>query len=231
MDMHSWTPVTDDNSVLALKYSFGFGTANSVAARLDDGSWLVVSPAVNLPDVCFNTLLKQGPVSALVAPNAFHHLGQSEWRAKFSNAVSYAPENALNRLAKKASSIAFEPLANLRPKFGGRFELVVPLGMKAADCLVRIGTPTGNVWFVGDLISNTVPDDVSFLPRLLFGLLGGGPGYRFNPVPAMMYLKDKPTWQADVRARFQAAPPTVIVPAHGLPITADAAGLTQKILT
>lgn len=230
MKLHQWQPLVSDGSVLGLSYSFGFGTANTMAAKLDDGTWMAISPAVGTPESALEELAQKGYVSALVAPNAFHHLGQGAWRKRFPNAVSYAAEGSLPRLGKKSAGVPYRPISELQAKVGGRIAFVEPGGMKAPDLLVRVGGSAGTVWFAGDLVSNTAAADMSLLARIGFGLLGGGPGYRFNPVPSMVYLKDKAAWKADVRAKMAEQPPVAVLPAHGDAVTADAASLTQAIL-
>lgn len=230
MGLHQWQPLASDGSVLWLKYSFGFGLANTFAARLDDGTWLVVSPAVGLPEPVLEDLAARGTVSALVAPNAFHHMGQAAWRKRFPDAVSYAAQGALPRLAKKSQGVPYRAIGELQQRVGSRIAFVEPKGMKAPDLLVRVGGPVGNAWFGGDLISNTAAEDMSLLARIGFTLMGGGTGYRFNAVPSMVYLRDKAAWKADVRAHMAEQPPTSVLPAHGEPVTADAAALTQAIL-
>ena len=88
----------------------------------------------------------------------------------------------------------------------------------------------GSNWFSGDLISNTAAADTAWLPRMVFGLLGGGAGYRFNPVPAMLYLSDKKAFKASVRASFEAHPAHVVLPAHGAPLRENVQQQTLDIL-
>ena len=227
MTMHVWQNLVSDGSVRSLKYSFGVGSANTMAARLDDGSWLVVSPAVGVPASALDELAKDGPVSALVAPNAFHHMGQKSWRERFPSAVSYAPEGALTRLGKQAKGVPFRALGEL--SLPARVRLVVPDGMKAPDVVALVGTPEGNVVFGGDLISNTVAADVSFLPRLVFGLLGGGPGYRLNPVPRIVYVKDRAAWTDHFRRLLTDAPLATMLPAHGDAVRDDVNARTRAL--
>ena len=81
MELYQWQPLDSTGNVQMLTYSFGPGTANTMAIRLDDGSFLVVSPATRAPEAALDALGKLGPVSALLAPNAYHHMGQAQWRA------------------------------------------------------------------------------------------------------------------------------------------------------
>lgn len=230
MTSQSWQPMTADGSVLALKYSFGPGTANTLAARTDDGSWLVVSPSAKSPPEVMEELAKQGPVRALLAPNGFHHLGQAAWRARFPEATSYAPPGALQRLNKKAASIPFRPVDELSSKLPSNMAIFMPEGLKAPDLLFRVTTPGGTVWFGGDLLSNTNPAEVPLPARLVFGLLGGGTGYRVNRMVGLFYLKDRKAFEASVLAAFEQAPPSAIVPAHGDPVRDDAMAKSRAIL-
>ncbi len=230
MQIHEWHMLVADGAARALKYSFGFGMANTLALRLEDGTWLVVSPACGVPESALDALAKDGDVSALVAPNAYHHLGQAAWRARWPKAVSYAPEGALARLAKKSAAIPYKPLAELGARLGAGVRIFVPKGMKNDDVLLSAETSEGTLWFGGDLISNTQAEDVSFFPRLVFSLLGGGTGYRFNAVPAMVYLADKAAWKADVRKALEAKPLGLMLPAHGEPVRDDGSAKTLALL-
>lgn len=230
MDLHVWKPLSPDGRARYLTYSFGFGLANTLAAQLDDGTWLVVSPGSGLPDACLDALANEGGVSALLAPNAYHNLGQKAWRARFPDAKSYASAGALPRLTKKCAGVPFLDVTELVPRLGDRVRVHLPDGMKAPDLLLDVKAPDGAVWFSGDLISNTSDADTAWPARVLFGLLGGGSGYRFNPVPSMVYLSDKGQFKASCRALFQGAPPSCVLPAHGDPVTANVAAATQAIL-
>lgn len=230
MTLHSWQPLTQDAGALTLKYWFGLGSANCVAMRLDDGGWLVISPSMQSPPEVMETLAAKGPVRALLAPNGFHHMGQEAWRRRFPEAVSYAPAGALDRLRKKAPAVPFRPVEELSRTLPASTAILQPDGMKVPDLLVRWRGGTDTVWFTGDLLSNTTGEDMAAVPRFIFGLLGGKPGYRFNRVPALVYVKDRATWVASVLKAFEAAPPTVVIPAHGDPVRDDAMGRSRAIL-
>lgn len=230
MSLHSWQPLSQDGGVLALKYWFGFGSANTVAMRLHDGAWLVISPSVKSPPEVLDALAAQGPVRALLAPNGFHHLGQPAWRTRFPDAVSYAPAGALDRLRKKAPDVPFRPAEELSRALPPSVAILQPDGMKAPDLMLRWRGGADTVWFTGDMLSNTTGEDMAAVPRFIFGLLGGKPGYRLNRVPGIVYIKDHATWAASVLKAFEAAPPTVVIPAHGDPVRDDAMGRSRAIL-
>jgi hypothetical protein len=102
--------------------------------------------------------------------------------------------------------------------------------MKVSDLMIRASSGSDTVWYTGDLISNLQKGDVSWAVGLLFKLLGGGSGFRYNGVPAMVYMKDRAAWAGSVRAAMEKAPPTAILPGHGAPYKEDPAKRAQEIL-
>lgn len=230
MKMHTWEKIDAAGTALALKYSFGPGTVKTLVVKLEDGGLLAISPAAGLAAGVLDELAQQGEVTALLAPNGYHHLGQKLWRARWPKAVSYAPDAAIARLGQKCPDVAFESMSKLQALVGDKVQLLVPPDMKTPDVLARVQTAEGNVWFSGDLISNTTSADLALPVRIILGLIGAGPGLRFNKMPAMIYLKDKAAWRAWVRAQLLAAPPAVVVPAHGELVREDTAARMQQIL-
>ena len=78
--------------------------------------------------------------------------------------------------------------------------------------------------------TNQAPGEGSAIFRAVSWLAGGGPGYRFNPLGAMLYLKDKQAWKADVRAHMGREKLLAVVPAHGHVATGETVARTQEIL-
>jgi hypothetical protein len=229
MQTSTWENLTDDGGVRWLKYSFGPASATTLAARLDDGTWLVVSPPRDPSAAVLEGL--GGEITALLAPNGYHHMGQAAWRTRFPGAKSYAPRDALDRLAKKSATIPYEPLDALESRLPDRFEFLRPEGLKATDLMVRVTSGGGTVWYTGDLISNVQKGDVPWAVGVVFSLLGGGAGYRYNGVPALVFMKDRKTWARSVRSAMEKSPPTAILPAHGSALKDDPAARTRDILT
>lgn len=157
-----------------LKYGWGPANANALALRLGGAGWMVVSPALDAPANAYDELEREGGVSVLLAPNAYHYLGQAAWQRRFPKARSFAPRGALERLAKKADQ----------------------------------------AWWL----------------RGLSRLAGSGPGYRRNARPELVYVNQPAAWLSSVRRVLMQHPPTLVVPAHGDAVVADAAQRTAAIL-
>jgi glyoxylase-like metal-dependent hydrolase (beta-lactamase superfamily II) len=227
---HRWVNLNGDGSLRVFKYSFGPGTANTFAVLLDDGSFLVVSPSANTPASVWDELARTGPVSLLLAPNAYHHRGQAAWRARFPDARSYAPEGARARLVQKSPDVSYRPLSELAAKLPARVAVIEPDGFKSPDLLLRVTSGADTAYWLGDLFSNSTKDDQIWPLRLLAHFAGSGLGYRRNTKPELVYVRDRVAWLDSVRRALALPQPTVVVPAHGDPILEDTARRTAAVL-
>ena len=72
-----WTVFDAQTPVLTYRYSFGPGAATSLAVGGANGL-VIVSPPCRVAPSVFTDLSQYGVVRALVASNAFHHLGLRE---------------------------------------------------------------------------------------------------------------------------------------------------------
>jgi|KBSSwiStaDraftv2_1062776.scaffolds.fasta_scaffold01867_2 hypothetical protein len=229
-DLNRWQHLTHDGSVRWLKYSWGPATANTLAVRLEDGTWLVIAPSVGSASSVLEDLSKDGTVSALIAPNAYHYLGQRAWRLHFPSATSYAPDGALARLARKSPDVLYRPASELIETIRPRVTFLVPEGMKSPDMLIRVSVAGATVWWMGDLFTNTAVDDQNWLLRMIAPLAGSGMGYRRNSKPGLVYVRNPKAWLHSITNALEAEPPSIVVPAHGNPVTQDAALRTRALL-
>jgi glyoxylase-like metal-dependent hydrolase (beta-lactamase superfamily II) len=227
----TWRPLTACGDVRVLKYSWGPANANALALRLSGEGWLVVSPPLAHGARVIEELAEDGGVSALLAPNAYHYLGNAPWRERLPSASSWAPRGAHERLAKKAPGSAFGSAEQLRDQLPENVRLVFPEGQKSPDLLLHFRSASGEVvWWLGDLFSNTTRADQIWPLRILAQLAGSGPGYRRNRRPELVYVRDRAAWLASVRRSMAAHPPTIVVPAHGDAVTRDTVERTAKVL-
>ena len=229
-DLNRWQYLTRDGNVRWLKYSWGPATANTLAARLEDGTWLVVAPSVGSASSVLEDLSKDGTVSALIAPNAYHHLGQRTWRLHFPSATSYAPVGALPRLSRKSPDVPYRPASDLSETIRPRVTFLVPEGMKSPDMLVCVSVAGSTVWWMGDLFTNNAVDDQNWLLRTIAPLAGSGMGYRRNSKPGLIYVRNPKAWLHCITNALDANPPSVVVPAHGNPVMEDTARWTRSLL-
>ena len=135
------------------------------------------------------------------------------------------------RIANKTTPAPLQRAEELISHLPHNVTLVFPEGQKSPDLLLRVVSSTGEVvWWLGDLFSNTTAADQIWPLRILSRLAGSGPGYRRNARPELVYVRDRDAWLSSVRSVVTARPPTVVVPAHGDPVVADAAERTAAVL-
>jgi hypothetical protein len=228
MDNEGWHILEGDPPVLWREYRFTkTALATTFAFRGQDGL-VVVSPGMGCDDRAYDALREHGPVSALVANNVMHHLGQGAWRARFPEAVSYAPAGAIDTLKKKVPGVAFRPLGDLA--LPDHAESADPPGFKTGEAFFRVRTGQGNVWFTGDLLAN-----LSGLPppplRWLFSWTSSGPGFRLFKPAVWLMVRDRKALRRWMLDRAASDAPSVIVPAHGRPLeTGDVAAIARAQL-
>jgi hypothetical protein len=200
--------------VLTYEYSFGPGTANTLAVG-GEGGLIIISPPCRVAGGVFEDLSRFGPVRALVASNAFHYLGLAEWKARFPEARIFAPAQSIARLERQSKLGGILPLAEAASITGSRVELTDMPHYKTGEVLVRIATERGLVWYLTDIVMNLPALPGNPIVNLLFGLSGSGPGLKFNNIAPLFMVHDKAALKRWLAAEFEKAPPSWLIPTHG----------------
>ena len=84
-----------------------------------------------------DSVRKHGPVRALVAPNAYHYLGLSAWKARFPDAQVFAPAQSVARVEKRSKVADIRPVGEMAELLGDRVEVVDMPHYKTGEALVR----------------------------------------------------------------------------------------------
>lgn len=228
MQLEGFHFIDEKAGVLWREYGFTKNaTATMLVFRGVDGL-AVISPAAGLDARAFDALREIGDVRALIANNTFHHMGQAAWRARFPDAVSYCPPNAVKALEKKVKGVTFQPLNALKLPDNVRWE--DPPGFKTGEAILSVDTGKGSVWYSGDLLTNiqTVPGPPI---RWLFTWTDSAPGFRLFKPATWMLVNDKKALRAWALNRIASDPPAVVVPAHGPPVdSGDVAAMAKAQL-
>jgi glyoxylase-like metal-dependent hydrolase (beta-lactamase superfamily II) len=217
-DLRGWNVIDAESAVLWREYQFNKGAyATTLVFRGTDGL-VVVSPGKGLEAADYDVLSEFGEVRALIANNAFHHLGQGPWRARFPKAESYVAPQALATLRKKAASIPFRSLDEL--SLPPTVKIHVLPGFKNGDVLVSVGTRQGSLWYTGDLLTNiqrTPGPPLSWL----FSWTDSAPGFRLFKLGVWFFVNDKRALKERMNALLAEDPPALIVPGHGPAVMTD----------
>lgn len=197
-------------------------TANCLVARMPNQELLVLSPAVNLSDTAHADLVELGEVGAVVATNGFHHLGQRAWRSRYPNARFFAPPLSAARIRRKNPRAgAFEPLSELTPLLGSDVIVREAPSTKCGETWAIITVDSGHIWFASDIMANMQRLPAAFFPKLWFRLTNRAPGYHVFHRRLNSIVKDKKVVFRAMLDDLKKYPPTLLVPAHGLPVGHD----------
>ena len=200
--------------ILTYAYSFGPGTANALAVGVG-GGLVVISPPCHVASGVFEDLSRYGPVRALVASNAFHYLGLSEWRARFPEATLFAPWQSIARVEKQTNLRGIRPLSEAASITGPRLTLTDMPHYKTGEALVHIESERGTVWYVTDIVMNLPALPSNPLLKLMFKLSGSGPGLKQNNIAPLFMVRDKTALRRWLAAEFQRVQPGWLIPSHG----------------
>jgi hypothetical protein len=209
-----WKVFDADNPILTFTYSFGAGAANSLAVGTEDGL-LVVSPPCTIGDDAFDALARFGAVRALVAPNAFHHLGLRRWRERYPQARVFAPAQSLRRVQRQTGMADVHPLSEAARSIGPAVELIDMPHYRTGELLVRVRSRRGLVWYLTDIVLNLPEPPAHPVARLVFALGRSAPGLRFNNVAALFMVKDKAALKRWLAGQAAGDRPGWLLLAHG----------------
>jgi hypothetical protein len=219
-----WRSVPGAQNALTFQYSFGGGVARSFAVMGPKG-WIVVSPPRKLGEADVSTLEEQGPIAALVAPNAFHHMGLGPWREKYPDAQIFAPKQSLARVQKKSGLSVIRDVAEAEEHCGDTVELLDMPHYRTGELLVRAKGDQGSIWHVTDVIFNWTEVPPKFMAKLIFTVLSdSAPGFKLCGPAALMMMRDKKAVYRWLKEEAAKKPPVVIVPSHGADLILDPPG-------
>ncbi|HEX3594302.1 MAG TPA: hypothetical protein VHU80_04350 [Polyangiaceae bacterium] len=215
----TWQTLEPDRAWM-LSYAFDKkgNSANSCAVKLREGELLVICPAAGVSQSDFAEIEKHGRPAAIVAPNAYHHLGIPEWSRRYPEAKLYASSSAARRIAKKyPDARAFQSLSDLATVLPSDVVVLEPPGMRIPDVMARVATPSGWLWSMNDTVMN--------IPQLPAGFFGkvmkwtdSGPGFKVARFFTMMALKEKRRFKEWWLEELGKAPPSKVTTGHGAPV-------------
>ena len=211
---HGWKIFDARTPILTYEYSFGPGTATSLAVGGKDGL-VIVSPPCRVAAGVFDDLSPYGPVRALVASNAFHYLGLPEWKARFPDAALFAPAQSIARVERQSKLSGIRPVAEATAIAGARLELVDMPHYKTGELLVKMNTPRGRAWYVTDIVMNIPVLPRNLIVKSIFRVTKSGPGLCFNNFAPLFMVADKSALKRWLYAESQRDPPRYLIPPHG----------------
>jgi hypothetical protein len=191
---------------------------------LADGSLAVMSPPCGLDDAGYAAVEALGKVTAIVAPNSGHDLGQVAWQQRYPDATPYGPTPAIATIQKSKKGLrSFRPLEELAARLPAGSRIADVPGTRSGAAMLSVGDGSKRMLYVDEVLGN-LPTLVGPPPvKLAFWLTGSGPGLSLNRLWTMVFAKDKRAVARTLLDEMSARPPTTITFAHGEPLTDVAA--------
>jgi hypothetical protein len=209
-----WKKLRTDPLIATFEYSFGPGNATSLAVGIPGGV-LVASPPCRVAQAVISAMDEFGGVRALVATNAFHHLGLQAWKARYPDAAIFAPAQSIARLASKTGLRDIRPLAEAGALLGEHVSLTDMPHYKTGETLVRVRAAEGIAWYVTDVILNLRELPAHPVFRLLFRFSGSAPGLRLNRIAPLFMVKNREALWGWLSTEAERDCPRWLIPAHG----------------
>ncbi|MBF2028292.1 MAG: hypothetical protein IGS48_16250 [Oscillatoriales cyanobacterium C42_A2020_001] len=207
-----WQGVLENSNVWVYEYVANGYKANAFAFALDGNHLAIISPPIGLSEADFAAIDAKGQVIALIAPHSGHDLGHAEWQARYSTAVSYAPEIALKQINQNELR-PFLPLAKLAAPHVNFRE--VP-GTKKGGTIAIVKRGERAVVYLDEIVSHWTSLPNNWLAKFLFWSTGSAPGLKVNRVYLKVLCSDVQAVAQTVLEALVDDP--VIVPAHGTPL-------------
>jgi hypothetical protein len=216
-DADGWTIIDEEAALLTCTYSFApNASARTMVARFKPDELVVMSPPTGLADASYRALDRFGKVTALVAPNGFHHLGLLPWKQAFPDARIFASDKALARIRKKQPALSnVEPLSELSKNTESGVELCDLPFFKTGEAWLKAPAKGGLLWYVSDSCFSIPELPKALVPRLLFKWTGSAPGFKINNIGNLFFLKDKPGYKSWFLDQLRTEAPSIVVTAHG----------------
>jgi hypothetical protein len=210
---NGWKVVDEAAGVLCYEYTFRKGsTANAMTLRLADGSLALISAPCRVGDGVIKDLEPFGKIGALVASNAYHHLGLPEWHRAAPGASVYASSRALDRVARQQPGVgAVQPLSELAPRLAEGSEVLEVEGTRVGDVWAK----AGSTWFVSDCFFS-MPKAPPGVVGWMFKLTKSAPGFNLSGLHRMFFVNDRPGYKRWVLAQLDRSLPRTVVTSHGV---------------
>jgi hypothetical protein len=210
----TWGEIGTGSGVWYRSYAAGPAIANCLVIDIGDGKLAVLSPSKGTSDADFDWVDAKGTVTALVAPNGGHDMGQPEWQARYPDAGCYGPPEGLGAL-NKLGLRTFEPISELSTP--DEVRIVEAHGSRVGSIHMSCTRGGRPVVYVDELVSNNPELPSSLMFKFMFWLTGSGPGLSLNYLYNRLFVRDRKALVAAIQERLVGDP--IVLCAHGDPIT------------
>jgi len=194
----------------------GFGW-NVVVVQLPAGGTLIYNPAW-LDDDTFKRIDALGEPKVLCAPNNFHHLSLSKFRARYPQAIAVAASNALPRLAQQGHA-GLQPVEAVNALLPPGSQWHHCEGVKTGEVWLSMPKQNGRALLVADAFFHFVEPLKGFAGWVL-KRLKVWPGLRVSTTYQFLAVRSVPAYRAWVLGELAKISATTLAVSHGAALTA-----------
>lgn len=215
MKKNIWFPVENRAGVYVGQYVVPNFISNSIAIKVTEQEWVVVSPGATLLEQWSELCPDEGIQLSIIMPNSYHFMGVEAWLERFPNAKLYASKKAIKRLNKQGLP-AITALEDQAPNLPDHFHILIPPGHRGGDVwLSQNNSEKGALWITCDSFQNYERYSNQPIARTLQKLMDTAPGLKMSQFVKWLLMDNKRRFKHWVLDQIQEDKPTTLIPSHG----------------
>jgi hypothetical protein len=221
MKKHTWHPIPNHPELLFGQYVVPNFASNSVAVKISDTEFVVISPGESLLAPWIEQFSNNIKLH-IILPNAYHHIGVKAWLAAFDDVTLYASELAITQLKTKGfSQTSILALEQTQPPLPLGYDVLFPPGHRAGDIWVRKqysdsgDAVNQSTWITCDSFLNYERLSHQPVARLMQTILGAAPNLKISQIVKWFILTNRQTFKAWALDLLKSDNPTTLIPSHG----------------
>lgn len=220
MKKNTWLPLDTHPEMLLGQYVVPNFISNSVALKVDDRNYVLVSPGKKMLNDWPEDRRGDDIQIHIIMPNGFHYMGVSAWQAAFPTAKLYASELAIPRLLEKGiketGTDNIRALEDELPPLPVGYDVLFPPGHREGEIWLRKQDQNlGTTWITCDSFLNYERYSNQPIARFLQKLLDAAPGLKMSQVIKYFIIKDRKSFKNWTLDQLAVDHPTTLIPSHG----------------
>jgi len=213
-------PVNSQPEILVGQYIVPNFVSNSIAIKLTDNEFILVSPGEPLIDAWPEEWRSDKTHMHIIMPNSFHYMGVKAWQEAFPQHTLYASQHAIARLIKKGvakNKNDIVALESKQPPLPEHYSFLFPPGHRASDVWLKKYNENDNssIWITCDSFLNYERMSNQPFARAMQKLLGAAPGLKMSQVVKWLILDNKNAFKQWVLKQLEEDRPATLIPSHG----------------
>jgi hypothetical protein len=194
--------------------------SNTVAIRVSDNEYIIVSPGKSLIDSWPDEWQKNDITVHIIMPNSYHYMGVSAWQTAFPKNHLYASKGAIPKLIKKGVAQSKGDILALEeqlPPLPSAYSILFPPGHRADDIWLkkRDDTTQQCVWITCDSFLTYQRMSNQPFARAMQRILGAAPGLKISQIVKWFILDNRKEFKSWALNQLHQDRPTTLIPSHG----------------